>query len=232
MERIAPTYMGKILQIGLTITILTFILGAFAGCETKEILKRMEKHSKSLKSLRADLTMESYNSQLKETDTIKGKLIYVPLKGRAPLVRIDWIKPVQESLGLVDKQYIYYRPRLNMAIVGKTNNLKSSEINEALAFMNVSKDYLKANYNIKYIGKEKISNGILTHHLEFTPKVRKNYKTAEFWADDNGMPIQMKVVLDNNDSIKVLFTNIKKNIAVDINAFKINLPKNTKIIRN
>ncbi len=192
----------------------------------------METNSKSLKSFQADMTVENFNAQLGETDTNKGKLIYFPQKNNDFAVRIDWDSPNRESLAVVDKQYLLYHSRLKQAFLGRIDDSKiAGSVNEAMAFMNVSKDQLKANYNIKYVGQEKLSNGTLTWHLEFTPKVKKYYKKAEVWADKNGTPIKMKVVQNNADTITVLFTNIKKNITINPNVFKINLPKGTKIVK-
>lgn len=207
-----------------------FVISTFAACDTKEILKRMQKHSKSLKSLRADVTMDGFDSQLGVHDIYKGEFIFVPKNGQNDLIRIDRKNP-KESLAVVNKKYILFRPNLNQAFVGKIDRPQIFEmVSEALAFMNVSKEHFKATYNLKYLGEEKISSGVATQHLEFTPKVAKNYKTAECWVDNDGMPIQMKVTLNNNDSITVLFTNIQKNIFINENEFKILLPKNTKII--
>ena len=113
----------------------------------------------------------------------------------------------------------------------KENLLKM--MNEVKAFMNPSKELLMANYVIKYLGEEKIDNGIVTWHLEFTPKIEKNYyKTGELWVDSNGMAIQMKAIKNNNDSITVLFTNLEKNIALKGGDFQVNPPKGTKLIKD
>jgi len=178
------------------------------------------------------MTVEIFNAQLGETDTNKGKLIYLPQKKNDFAARIDWVSPAQESLAVVNKQYLLYSPRLKQAFLGRIDDAKiAGLVNEVMAFMNVSKDQLKANYNIKYVGQEKLSNGTITWHLEFTPKVKKYYKTAEIWADKNGTPIQMKVVQNNADTITVLFTNIERNVKIDGSVFKINLPKNVKIVK-
>src|SRR5688572_15932954 len=65
-----------------------------------EILNRMDAHSKALTSLRANVTMVKENAQLGGAqDTSEGRAAYLPVKGRDPLVRIDWEKP-KESLAV------------------------------------------------------------------------------------------------------------------------------------
>ena len=225
--------MRNSLKYGFTAIAFAFVI-TFAACDDKEILKRMEAHSKALKTLRADMTIDVFNSQLLEHDISKGKLIYLPMKNNNVAVRFDFISPQQESLAVINNQFVLYTPKLKQAYIGSLSKGKiSEEVSEALAFMNVSKKQLKANYNIKYLGEEKIGDGIITQHLEFTPKIVKSYyKKAEIWADKDGTPIQMKVVQHNEDTTTILFSNIEKNVTIKGSVFQINLPKDTKIIKN
>ncbi len=216
---------------------LSLFFNVFAVTETKaqgvlnEILKRMEAHRGSLTSLRSSVKMVKYNAQLKESDTTEGTSVYLPTKGRDALVRIDWTKPVQETLAVVNGKYVLYRPRLKQAIVGNAKDAKGNgKANGALGFMNMSKEQLKANYAIKYLGQENVAGGIQTWHLELTPKTAQNFKTAELWVDGNGMPIQAKVIENNNDTTTVLLSNLEKNISIKASVFKVNLPNDTKRI--
>ena len=90
------------LKFGFAAIALTLFFSAFAVTETKaqnilpEILKRMETHRNTLTSLRSNVTMVKFNTQLKESDKTEGTSIYLPAKGRDALVRIDWTKPAQE----------------------------------------------------------------------------------------------------------------------------------------
>ncbi|HEY0657992.1 MAG TPA: outer membrane lipoprotein carrier protein LolA [Pyrinomonadaceae bacterium] len=227
--------MSKFLRFGLTTLALIFVFNAFAVVETKaqghvnEVLNRMDAHYRALSSLQANVKMDKYNAQLDEHDYTEGLAKYLPLKGRDALVRIDWTKPVKESLAVVNKEYVLYRPRLQQALVGKVDKAQgNAKSNSALAFMNMSKAQLKDNYNIKYIGKESVSGGISTWHLELTPKLKTSYKLANIWVDGNGMPIQMRVTENNNDATTVLLSNLVKNETLNTKIFVINLPKGTK----
>jgi outer membrane lipoprotein-sorting protein len=228
--------MKLFLRLSLTAIAITLFFSAVTVTETKaqqlnEILKRMEINRNAMKTLRSEVTMVKYNAQLKESDTTQGASIYLPLKGRDALVRIDWIKPVEEKLAVVSGKYTLYRPRLKQAIVGNAKNAKGNgKANGAMSFMNMSKEQLKANYTIKYLGEEKVSSGIPTWHLELTPKTATNFKLAELWVDGNGMPIQAKVIEKNNDSTTVLLSNFEKNATINASSFEIKLPKGTKII--
>lgn len=228
------------LRLALAAIALSIFFSAFAATDTKaqnilpEILKRMEAHRNSLTSLRTDVTMVKVNDQLGEKDTTKGTAFYLPAKGRDALVRIDWTNPVQETLSVVDKQYVIYTPRRKSAIIGNAAAAKGSgKANNLFAFINMSKDELKANYNIKYLGQENVSSGAQTWHLEMTPKnaAASKFKTAEMWIDGNGMPIQIKITESNKDTTSVLLTNFIKNKSVKASIFKVDLPKDTTITK-
>jgi hypothetical protein len=65
-------------------------------------------------------------------------------------------KAGEETLAVVNGKYVLYRPALKQAITGNAKNAKGGgKANNALAFMNMSKEQLKANYTIKYLGTGK-----------------------------------------------------------------------------
>jgi outer membrane lipoprotein-sorting protein len=198
-----------------------------------EILNRMDEHNKALTSLRANVTMVKENAQLGGAqDTNEGKVAYLPVKGKDPLVRIDWSKP-KESLAVVNKQYVIHRPALNQAYTGTTDSAKgNAKAGGALAFMNMSRAQLKQNYTVTYLGEATLKDGTKTWHLQMTPKIPTSYKSAEVWVDGNGMPVQSKVIEKNNDASTVLLTNLQKNARVDKSEFQIKLPDGTKVIKS
>ena len=230
--------MKKFLKLSLPAIALMFLFSALAVTETKaqtgvvsEVLKRMDEHTKALTTLKANVEMTKYNSQLNESDKSEGKAMYLQQNnGRDSYVRIDWTKPVAESLAVVKKEYVLYRPALKQAIRGKVDGAKNKATSvNALSFMNMSKAQLKANFTIQYVGQENVS-GAPTWHLLLTPKGKMKYKSADLWVDGNGMPIQAEVTENNNDTTTVLLTGLEKNVTVNGGDFSINLPKGTKIV--
>ena len=231
--------MKLFLRLGFTVMALTIFFNAFAVTETKaqgvlnEILKRMETNRQTLQTLRSNITMAKYNTQLKENDLTEGTVIYLPGKNeREVYIRIDWLKPVQEQLAVVKDTYTIYRPRLKQVIIGKVDKAQNSaKANGAFAFLNMSKQQLKANYSFIYVGQEKVSNGTETVRLQLTPKNKGSYKLAEIWVDKDGMPIQTKVVESNDDTTTILLSDIKKNTTINASVFTIVYPKSIKPIK-
>jgi outer membrane lipoprotein-sorting protein len=230
--------MKNYFRLGFAALALMLFFSAFAVTETRAqggvdiILKKMDDHYKALVSLRASIKMVKYNSVLQESDVYEGTTMYLPAKGRDAYVRIDWTKPAEEILSVVNGQYVIYRKRLNQAMLGTTKKVQgSSKANSALAFMNMSRAQLKANYSIRYMGAENVNGGISTVHLELTPKIKTTYKLADIWVDGNGMPIMAKVTESNDDTTTVLLTNLERNKTINAADFKIALPDNVNIIK-
>jgi outer membrane lipoprotein-sorting protein len=199
----------------------------------REILKRMDEHHKALTSLQANVLMEKYNAQLDETDVTEGTVKYLPKTSkRAMYVRLDWTKPVIEHIAVIGNSYTLYRPRLNQVYIGKTDEAKNNaKVGNSLAFMSMSKEELKANYTVNYLGKEKLKDGTETWHLELLPKRNSSYKAAYLWVDVDGMPRQAKILENNGDTTTVLLFNIQKNVTLKGSDFEIQYPKNAKLIK-
>jgi len=231
--------MNKALRSGISSLAIAIIVFVSAASEAnaqgvlREILNRMDTMNKSLVSLKADVRMDKLNAQLGETDTTTGTTSYLPkTPKRAMYARVDWVKPVQEQIVIIGENYKLYRPRLNQVIVGRVDKAqKDNKVpGNALAFMSMSKAQLQENYTVNYIGQE-TAGGSQTWHLELVPKVKTSYKTAELWVDSNGMPIQSKIIEQNNDSTTIFLSNLQKNITINANDFNLVLPKGVKQIQ-
>lgn len=230
--------MNKFLKQILPVIAVAMLFGAITATESRaqgvlnDILKRMDAQNKSLTSLRAEVTMAKVDANLgDDAEITQGTAQYVPRKGKDALVRIDWRKP-DESLAVVDKTYVIYRPRLAQAYTGSTDKAQgNAKAGGALAFMNMSRPQLKANYAVAYLGEATVAGGVKTWHLQLTPKTKMSYKFAEVWIDSDGFPVQSKVIENNNDTTTVLLSKLEKNVTIDTAVFRIKLPGGTKIIK-
>lgn len=201
--------------------------------QLSEILRRMEDHNKSIQSIKAGVTMTKHNPQLNVSDVTVGTTSYLPKDGkRVMYARIDWTQPQEESIVVIGDAYQLYRPRMKQVITGKVGKAKnSSSIGGALGFMSMSREQLRANYDVTYIGEVTISGGVKTWHLQLTPLKHTSYKSAELWVDGNGMPLQSKIIEHNNDSTTVLLSNIRKNDTIKTSIFKLDLPRGVKEVK-
>lgn len=228
----------KFLRNAILISVLGVLFGSISVTEARaqylgDVLRRMDVYNKSLQSLTADVTMVKYNPQLKASDLSVGNTSYLPKTAKQKMyVRIDWTKPVAEQVSVIGENYELYRPRLNQVITGKVAKAKNSgKAANALAFMNMSKDQLKTNYDVTFIGAENLKDGTKTAHLLLIPKVAGGYKSADLWVDDDGVPRQARITENNDDTTTVLLSNIKRNMTLKSSIFTLVYPGTVKKIR-
>ena len=211
--------MNKFLRIGLMVIGLGVLISSASvskanGQVLRDILQRMDTNNKLLKSMTAGVTMVKTNVQLGISETNIGTTSYVS-KNATPShlmwARIDWTKP-EEHVAVVGDNYELWQPRLNQVIRGKSQGASSNATaGNALSFISMSREQLKANYDVTYLGEEKLKDGTGTWHLQLMPKGKSSYKTAELWVDPDGMPRQAKVTEANNDTTTILLSAIVKN---------------------
>ena len=196
------------------------------------IFNRMQRNQQNLKTLSADISMEKYNAQLRDSDKYYGTIKYIPLAGRSAFVRLEWTKPQHEILAIANGAYVLYRPRLNQALLGTTNSVKSGKDNDVLAMLNMSAAQLRARFgDLEDVHDETLWGGVSATHFKAIPKGTASYKYMEVWVDGSGMPVQTKMVEKNDDSTTVRLSNIAKNQSIDKSTFELKLDSSVKKIK-
>jgi outer membrane lipoprotein-sorting protein len=196
------------------------------------VYRRMQRNQQSLRSLSADISMVKYNSQIRESDEFYGTVKYIPVGGKSAFVRLEWTKPQHEILAVANGAYVFFRPRLNQAIFGTTNSIKSSKDTDVLALLNMSTSQLQTRFSEPQdFSKETLWGGVSTDHFKVVPKGAASYNYIELWVDDSGMPVQTKMVEKNNDSTTVRLTNVSKNQTIDKGIFELKLDSSVKKVK-
>lgn len=202
-----------------------------AGLVTS-IINRMERNRTSLRSLRAGISMDKWNSQIRDTERSEGGVIYMPGGGSNALVRVDWRQPQQEVLAVADGKYTLYRPRLNMAYEGSANSNKN-KVSGVLGFgLNISRQQLTSKFETQYLGEETLWGGVRTSHLKLIPKGGAGYQHAEIWVDSDGMPVQTKVVEKNDDATTIRLKDVQRNARLSTDEFRLQLGAEVKRVRS
>ncbi|HEX8652754.1 MAG TPA: outer membrane lipoprotein carrier protein LolA [Pyrinomonadaceae bacterium] len=232
MKKLAPLGLIVALLVGtIAVTFPTSVNAQGAGL-VSSLLNNMERNRRSLTSLRANLSMEKYNAQIRDTDRYSGKVVYKPAAGRSAYVRVDWQKPLGEILAVADGQYTLYKSRLNTAYVGSARSNRN-KMGNALDFLNMSRQQLVARFEpVQDIREETLWGGVRTTHIKLVPKGGASYKYAEVWVDGNGMPIQTKVVEKNDDATTVRLTEVERNAGVSLDEFRLQLGSDVKKIKS
>ena len=206
--------------------------GQSAGL-VSSVLSRMERNRQSLKSLKASLSMEKYNAQLRDKDNYSGWVLYVPGSGRDASVRIEWQKPRHEILAVSKGQYTLFRPSLGQAIVGKSGSVKGKAgASGVLDMMYMSKQQLEAKFQpVQDVREETLWGGVSTIHLTLVPKGNAGFKYAEIWVDSSGMPVQTKIVEKNDDATTMRLSGVERNLRISSDEFSVKLDSNVKIVK-
>lgn len=193
---------------------------------------RMQRNQQTLKTLSADISMDKYNSQIRDSDKFYGTVKYIPIGGKSAFVRLEWSKPQHEILTVANGAYVFYRPRLNQAITGTTNSIKSGKDTDVLALLNMTTTQLRTRFNdLQDVRDETLWGGVTATHFKAVPKTAVNYNYIEVWVDSSGMPVQTKMVEKNNDSTTVRLTNVSRNQTIDKGVFEQKLDSSVKKIK-
>ncbi|MEA2175075.1 MAG: hypothetical protein QOD00_2667 [Blastocatellia bacterium] len=231
--------MKKLAPLGLAVVMLLAGLAVSSPRDAKaqgtaglvsSILNNMERNHRSLKSLRARISMVKYNAQLRDEDKYNGVVAYQPAAGRNANIRVEWQSPKHEILAVSNGEYTLYNPRLNMAYVGDSRSKRAS--GGLFDMLSLSGQQLRARFEpVQDLREETLWGGVHTYHLKLVPKGGASYKYAEIWVDDGGMPVQAKVIEKNDDATTVRLMNLEKNAPISANEFRLQLGNDVKRVR-
>lgn len=222
---------------GLVLAALIGVFPATASAQSaglvSSVLNRLEKNRASLKSLRAGINMEKYNSQLGTKDTSTGVVLYIPGAGRNASVRLEWKSPQHEVLAVQDGKYVLFRPRLGIAYTGKSSDRNGQKASGIIDMMYMSKQQLEAKFQpLQDVREETLWGGVSTIHLTLVPKGNSSYKYAEVWIDSSGMPVQSKIVEKNDDATTMRLVSIEKNPRISPDDIPVRLESNVKVVKS
>lgn len=234
--------MKKSLSLSLIVGLLVAVVAVGAASRANaqsaglvsSILSRLEKNQRSLKTLRANITMSKYNAQIHDEDKYQGVILYIPGPGgsRSAFVRLEWTSPQHETLAVAKGNYMFYRPRLNTVIVGTTRSVVGNKNNDVLDLMNMSAAQFRTKFgDFQDVRDETLWGGVWTQHFRVTPKGAASYKYIEVWVDKEGLPVQTKMVEKNDDSTTVRLTNVEKNQTIPMDQFTLKLDSKVKRVK-
>ena len=205
--------------------------GQSAGL-VSSVLNRMERNRQSLKSLRSGISMEKYNSQLRDSEKFNGVVSYVPSSGREASVRIEWRSPQHEILTVNNGKFVLFRPRLKMAYVGNSKS-KNNKAGGVLEMLYMSRQQLESRFQpLQDVREETLWGNVSTIHLTLVPKGNASFKYAEIWVDSSGMPVQTKIVEKNDDSTTMRLTGLEKNAKISSDDFSQKLDATVRIVKS
>lgn len=233
MKRLVPLGLLLVMLAGASIVSSPRTTNGQSAGLVSSVLNRMERNRQSLRSLKASLSMEKYNAQLRDKDTYTGWVLYAPASGRNASVRIEWQRPQHEILAVKDGKFQLYRPRLNTVIVGKSGSVGGKGgAGTVLDMMYMSRQQLETKFQpLQDVREETLWGNVSTIHLTLVPKGTAGYKYAEIWVDSSGMPVQTKIVEKNDDATTMRLSAMERNAKISSDEFDLKLDSNVKVIK-
>ncbi|MFN2516178.1 MAG: outer membrane lipoprotein carrier protein LolA [Pyrinomonadaceae bacterium] len=230
MKRLVSPVILLVVLLGSLIVSSPITNGQSAGL-VSSVLNRMERNRQSLRSLKASLSMEKYNAQLRDAERYSGIVIYVPSSGRDASVRIEWQRPQHEILAVSNGKYTLFRPRLGMAYVGSSKSSRN-KAGGVLDMMYMTRQQLESRFQpVQDVREETLWGGVSTIHLKLVPKGNSSFKYAEIWVDSSGMPVQTKIVEKNDDATTMRLSGLERNLKISSEEFSVKLDSKVKIVK-
>lgn len=232
MKKLIGLALGLVVFTALAVGLPHQAKGQSAGL-VSSVLNRLEKNRADLKSLRANISMEKYDSTLNDSEKSYGVVAYVPAAGKNAFVRLEWSKPQHEILAVSNGRYTLFRPRLGQAYQGPVGGKGSPKgSGNILELLNLNRQQLQTRFEpFQDVREETIWGNVSTIHLKLVPKGGASYKYAEVWVDSSGMPVQSKVVEKNDDATTVRLSNPERNVKISSDEFNLKLDSTVKIIK-
>ena len=200
------------------------------------ILNKMEKAHQDLKSLKAEMVLERTNTQIGVTDSEFGQLLYKPgpQKSKQKL-RIDYTKPSKDVLAVDGDNFVFYQPRIKQAFKGMASKYSKGKQGGLAQVITIALDgSLKSasgKYNIGFV-KDEMVEGVMTSVLRLTPKSNDQFTSFDIWVNQqSGFPVRFSGTERNGDQTMVTLKNLQLNTNVPNNAFALDLPSGTKIVK-
>jgi outer membrane lipoprotein-sorting protein len=199
----------------------------------ESVLTLMDKTAEQFRSAEANLTWDSYQKVIDETDTQKGK-IYFRRSAKEVQMSADITDPAPESKSLLfsGNKIQIFQPHANIIDVYSTE--KNQEAFESFLLLGFGGGghSMQKSFDMKYLGTETLPDGTSTAKLELVPKsekIRNNFDRFVLWIDARGISVQQQIFTGSDYKMQK-YTDIKLNQKLPDNAFTLKKNGNTKTI--
>jgi outer membrane lipoprotein-sorting protein len=196
------------------------------------ILSNMQRAARSIKTLRASLSHEKLYAQIGGREVYTGDIYFKHAGKNLDKLKIKYHRTGQEVL-VSGNEIMLYQPSIKQAY--KTTRQRQAARNQEFALLMTpysSVQQLKQIYDITYLRDEKLDQA-QTSVLELVPKSASSLQKILLWVDRSSwLPIRYQVVEKSKDVTTFTLKDIKLGVQLPDEVFRINLPKDAKIIVN
>jgi len=219
----------KLIALTLFLSAAVPVLAARPNGKLDEILANMQKSATGITSIQASM------EQLKRDRNIggpperyRGEIFFKHAPKGNDKVKIVYSIPRGQTIWIVGDRITLYQGEIKQAIL--TTRSAAASKGDEFAFVATpykSVPELKRQYEIVYAGDDQ---GMAK--LDLTPKTKSSIQKLTLWVDQSSwMPVKYTVLEAGGNATTFTLTNVKKNQGVSDSTFKVDLPKETKILR-
>jgi outer membrane lipoprotein-sorting protein len=215
-------------MLGLIAAAVVPTAGSHANGKLDEILANMQKAASTITSIHAKMDQTKRDPNIGGLEKYSGEVFFKHVAKGNDKVKIVYSVPKGQTVWVVGETITLYQAEIKQAII--TTRSAAASKGDEFAFIATpysSVPDLKRQYNIVYVGDEQ---GMAK--LELTPKAKSSIKKITWWVDQSSwMPVKSTVVESNGAPTTFILTEVKKNQGVSDSTFKVDLPRDTKIVR-
>jgi outer membrane lipoprotein-sorting protein len=230
--RIHHIGMSRLVATALVLTISPVLTMSLAAQSLDETFARMDKTSQQLKTVVADIKRDVHTSVINDDSVDSGTFKLKREKSGDTRMLIDFTGNDAKTVSLGDGTVSIYYPKIKTIQVYDVGARKQVVEQFLLLGFGASSASLKEVYEITWVGREMIG-GQQTSHLKLIPKSRdmsRQVASAELWiGENNGLPIQQKIVFTSGDYWLVTYSSIKFNPVLSDDDLKLKTPKGIQI---
>jgi outer membrane lipoprotein-sorting protein len=192
-----------------------------------EILANMQRSASTIQSIQAVMDQQKRDRNIGGVERYRGEIFFKHVARANDKVKIVYSVPKGQTVWVVGDTITLFQAEQKQAFV----TTRSAAASKGDEFAFVATPYtsvpdLKRQYNIVYSGDEQ---GMAK--LELTPKSKSSIQKLTLWVEQSGwLPVKYQVHEPASVTTFVL-TDVKKNQGISDATFKVNLPKDTKLIR-
>lgn len=195
------------------------------------VLANMERAARTIKTIEADMLQEKRDMQIGGKEVYSGKIFFLH-DPKCDKVRINYDRPPGQVVAVLCNEIILYQPSIKQVI--KTTRQSQASKNQEFSFIATpykSVPELKSQYNIVYVGDERVGSSA-TAKLDLTPKAKSSVQKLTLWVDESSwLPIKYQVVEKSNNITTFTLGNMKTNGGLSGENFKVTWPAGTKVVR-
>jgi outer membrane lipoprotein-sorting protein len=148
------------------------------------IRKQTETYYRDLVTLKSGFKITRFYSRLQESDISEGNLTFLREKlRRVNHLRVNFTKPMEESLISIGSSYTFYRPKFNIVYTGKIDDKASGGLSDLLR---VPQADILRKFTVSFGGYENISPGVSGWRIGRQSELRLDRSLGRIWSGRPG----------------------------------------------